>query len=276
MSERDNWELLLPSMIEPMYKHRPFHLKDFLQERDVHMAVNNKRWNLLGPLSACSELEFYGASTSSIRDSESKRACGLQKLPTCVVLSIGSNGQWEFEKAIISSTNCTVHTFDCTISNIHPPPSIRSRTILHNLCLGSSPPRDRNYFLEVPRKNGRPGAWKNRQWKYSQLKESSFKNYSELVRRAGLSSAPSLLKMDIEGYEWQTIPSIVSSTLAPKQIAVEMHFQTQMPGLSWFGRYKSPVEILAFGNMMHKRGYRIASRQDNPACKWCTEILWIK
>ena len=82
--------------------------------------------------------------------------------------------------------------------------------------------------------------------------------------------------MDAEGYEWQTLLDIISSNLLPEQLAIEMHFQTQMPGLRWFGRYKSPVEILALGNAISKKGYKIASRDDNPACRWCSELLWVK
>ena len=33
----------------------------------------------------------------------------------CVVISIGSNGEWEFEEDIVKRTRCTVHTFDCTV-----------------------------------------------------------------------------------------------------------------------------------------------------------------
>jgi hypothetical protein len=271
------WELSLSNNVERMYEDKPLNLRNFLHEREAHLPVNNKRWDLLGPIEKCKDMEVYGSRSSSIRDNEAKRACGLKSRQSCTIFSLGSNGQWEFENAIVASTNCTVWSFDCTVPlSVEVPPLIAHRVDLIHLCLGLPPPEERNFFLEIPPRRGRPGPWRNRRWVRSGLSRADFKNYTELVETVGLKGGPSLLKMDIEGYEWQTMRDIVSSRAAPQQIAVEMHFQTQMPGLGWFGRYKTPVEILAFGNMMHRYGYHIASREDNSACKWCTEVLWIR
>ena len=48
---------------------------------------------------------------------------------------------------------------------------------------------------------------------------------------------------------------------------------TQLP---WWGRYKSPAEVLALGGMIARAGYYIAHRQDNPVCPWCTELLLVR
>eukprot|EP00966_Prymnesium_polylepis_P316950 7323280-Prymnesium_polylepis.2 len=61
--------------------------------------------------------------------------------------------------------------------------------------------------------------------------------------------------------------------LAPEQVAIEVHYQTQMPGLAWHRRLKAPVELLALGDMIFGRGYLVVARDDNPACRWCTELL---
>ena len=106
--------------------------------------------------------------------------------------------------------------------------------------------------------------------------------------------------MDIEGYEcvrahagpplsftalisilpcgrWAVLPQLVANhTTAPAQVAVEVHFQTQMPGLPWFGRLKSPAELLALGLRLANAGYVIAQRNDNPSCMKCTELLLVR
>jgi hypothetical protein len=83
--------------------------------------------------------------------------------------------------------------------------------------------------------------------------------------------------MDIEGYEWNVMLNATSNPCtAPKQIAVELHFQTMMPPLPWFGQFKSPVEILSLGNMLARRGYMLVARDDSTACRWCTETLWAR
>ena len=120
----------------------------------------------------------------------------------------------------------------------------------------------------------------------------------------------------------QVLPDATADpNLAPDQVAVEMHFQTQFPALPWFGRFKSPAEILvrdphcrspceilgastwpaplpftptptvrctagrsprlpmgrqAFGNLLAKRGYYLVERNDNRACRWCSEVLWVR
>ena len=73
------------------------------------------------------------------------------------------------------------------------------------------------------------------------------------------------------------LPQLVANhTTAPAQVAVEVHFQTQMPGLPWFGRLKSPAELLALGLRLANAGYVIAQRNDNPNCMKCTELLLVR
>ena len=76
---------------------------------------------------------------------------------------------------------------------------------------------------------------------------------------------------------WAVLPQLVANhTTAPAQVAVEVHFQTQMPGLPWFGRLKSPAELLALGERLANAGYVIAQRNDNPSCMTCTELLLVR
>ena len=76
---------------------------------------------------------------------------------------------------------------------------------------------------------------------------------------------------------WAVLPQLIANhTTAPAQVAVEVHFQTQMPGLPWFGRLKSPAELLALGLRLANAGYVIAQRNDNPSCQKCTELLLVR
>lgn len=283
------WELALPDSLEARLNSNPEAAVDvgqFLHEKDASLPVSNARWDLLGPVGPkCLQLQSYGAGSlhlgqkSTIADDEGKKACGLQREPNCTVIAIGSNGQWGFEAALVSGTSCAVHTFDCTVDDtVRAPAAIRHRVTLHRYCIGSPPPKGRNLFLEVPRKpDGRPGRWSDRRWRRGAFTSESFRSYSGIVALAGLSAPPTLLKMDAEGYEWPMLADIISHpTLAPTQLALELHFQTQMPGLRWFGRYKSTAEILALGNALSRRGYLLVSRDDNSACRWCSEQLWVR
>ena len=56
---------------------------------------------------------------------------------TCVVMSIGSANEWEFEESIFKSTNCRIEVFDCTGNERWAvPPAIRSRVTWHKYCVG--------------------------------------------------------------------------------------------------------------------------------------------
>ena len=282
--ERKRWHRELPELLERMHNHKQDpvpQLETFLHERDVALPVRNLRWDLLGPVGPrCFDLEKYGVSHgatksgSSIFDTERKMACGLTRAgPNCTVVSIGSNDQWSFEEDVVRHTQCRIHVFDCTVRpSVRVPPAISHRVVLHRFCIGTPPPPDRRQVLVVPNE-----VWSKRRWETSTTADA-FRSYEELLQVAHLRSPPTLLKMDAEGFEWSALAMILGSDgrNAPEQLAVELHFQTQFPALSWFGRLKSPAEILALGDSLVRAGYYLVSREDNRACKWCTEVLYVR
>lgn len=151
---------------------------------------------------------------------------------------------WGFEESIFDHTSCKVYTFDCT-GHYPAPKRISSRVTSIKLCAGKEDKGD-------------------------------FRTWNSLLQHVGLSDAPAYLKMDIEGFEWGILEDLVvdgSDNLLPQQIALEMHYMTQMTALSWHGRLRSAGEIALFGDMMYRAGYNIIDRRDNSACRSCTEIL---
>lgn len=127
-----------------------------------------RRFEFLGPdVINCPEMEPYGDGD------EAKMLCAMDELSKlnrgrCDVISFGSNGQWQFEEAVHSRTNCTVHTFDCT-GDFKPPEHIASRVHFYKQCLGAHAAGE------------------------------DYKNYKELLAIAGVLQAPAVVKMDIEG-----------------------------------------------------------------------------
>ena len=72
-----------------------------------------------------------------------KQLCNVRGLPPkCVILSLGSAGQWDFEEAMSSATPCEVYTFDCTIS---APKSLPPRVHFEATCLGEDTAGDGRY-----------------------------------------------------------------------------------------------------------------------------------
>jgi hypothetical protein len=206
-----------------------------------------KRYDMMGPVvGKCKDLRHLG------HGDEEKRLCFSEELvqPDCVVFSVGSNNQWEFEVMMYDNTPCEIHTFDCTVTNPQPPERIKDRVTFHKLCMG------RKSFI-------------SHGLKYTDLEG--------LVQAAGGKRA-TFFKMDVEGFEWEILPllSQKEESLAPLQVALELHYISWVK-TPWYGRDRSPGEILAlFNHLFFAGGYVLTDRRDNIECLHCTEILLTK
>ena len=158
-------------------------------------------------------------------------------------------------------TKCSVHIFDCT-GEWEVPKNIASRVSLHKLCVGASE---------------------------SSEGDRNFLPYEDLVSIAtdGLNTQPAYLKMDIEGYEFQVLPAILAlpPTIQPVQIGFEVHLITYLNAgplyaqrakdSLWFIKDYSDVGLLFF-ELKSIGGYKLISREDNPFCKHCSELVVMK
>eukprot|EP00397_Hematodinium_sp_SG-2012_P007991 GEMP01008042.1.p1 GENE.GEMP01008042.1~~GEMP01008042.1.p1 ORF type:complete len:436 (+),score=66.53 GEMP01008042.1:1193-2500(+) len=222
-------------------------------ERRLRNFVDEK-WNafdLLGPVfPLCPEadLQVYGTGD------EERRICDITKLADgnpCIVVAIGSNGQWGFEEATYDRTDCIIHVFDC-YGNFTPPPRIRDRVFSHRLCVSG---------------------------KRRETNNPRFARYHELLRRANVTTQVTFLKMDIDGAEWASLPDIVDVRKArghmpPLHIALELHrfvpYTAKMPLHFFF----SPSDIRLLGDILFAAGYVIIYRRDNVWCgAFCSEFL---
>jgi hypothetical protein len=246
IESRLNWTKSLPFTMEAEHLR---HSNSSRSRPEQEYPPSNARFAMLGPIAPkCKIMESYGKG-----DGE-KRACGLkgllQKIKNCTIVSLGSKNQWGFEQDIFKAMpHCTIHTFDCTVTpNVKPPPEIASRTTLHRVCIGSADKRTGNF---------------------------TFMSWKSVMRLIRASEPPLYLKMDIEGYEYQVLRSIIDDGFfMPAQIAFELHYTTSMKGLPWYGRRKSSGEIAAFMEYLHHQGgYFLLDRNDNVRCGSCTELL---
>ena len=194
---------------------------------------------------------------------ESKRMCMAPFIheESCWIMSIGCNGLFGFESDIFFRTKCSVHIFDCT-GDWEVPKNIASRVSLHKLCVGASE---------------------------SSEGDRNFLPYEDLVSIAtdGLNTQPAYLKLDVEGYEFQVIPAILAlpPTIQPVQIGFEVHLITYLNAgplyaqrakdSLWFIKDYSDVGLLFF-ELKSIGGYKLISREDNPFCQHCSELVIMK
>jgi hypothetical protein len=223
-------------------------------ERNHQPHKTHQAFDLIGPIhpQLCgSPIESFGEGD------DEKRFCGLTTIAQheksdCVILSIGSNNQWNFEEVIFNRTQCRVETFDCTVKKkAQPPAYIRSRVRLHRICLGTGHDNSSMYV-----------------------------SYSEMLSLAHITNkAPTALKMDIEGWEWPVFKSMfeadrkLKTSFLPIQVAFELH--NLHPVKKHVQKVqRAPKEIAFFMDMLWRNGkYFVMDRHDNSLCDGCTELL---
>jgi len=221
---------------------------------DAHSQVREDfswaRYDFFGPvMNLCpTALEPFG------KGDEEKYICDLQSLikvtdGPCVIFSVGSRGDWGWEREIHAMTDCTVHTFDCT-GDFPAPSDLAPRVKSYKLCIG--------------KKERGP----------------DFMPYGDLLKHAGITRPPTYFKMDVEGFEWNVFPDmLLAGIMLPEQIGFEIHHSKLMPQLGWVQEGgKNEAEIAIFGDIWYRSGYLIFHRRDNAygVAGEATEYLMVK
>lgn len=232
-------------------------LKNITSVDRVSQTLEERKFNMLEPVVTCpagSKLESVGTPGQD----GSKWLCGPSSFKApCVIYSMGSRGDYTFEEAMLALTQCHIHTFDCTFANgksIHP------RHFFHKLCISGNP------------KETLP----------------NFKTYGEITRMLDHTEI-ALLKMDIEGYEFDVLSGFSESDkYLPNQIALEIH----LDDLYWgtpahlnandFSNLFWPQHVLSMSDMslflfhLANLGYALVNKEDNPNGTCCFEVTLVK
>ena len=208
-----------------------------------------------------------------------KTACATNSTDG-VIVSVGSNNQWGFEQSVLRQMPGTsIHTFDCTlggkVNREIGSGRVRGLTF-HDACLGL---QDVDLQPDAPSAalGGSHGVKRARQTvAQANISTSStgrsfsrFRTWQSLLAMAGLTSAPSYVKMDIEGGEWSAVPAILAARpeFHPLQLALEVHYIRDSPSGQ---RLVPPGEIAAFLSHLYLAGgYMMIGRRDNPFCLHC-------
>lgn len=189
-----------------------------------------------------------------------KWLCSLAELaPGCVIYSLGSRNEFDFEAAMLAATPCAIHTFDCTVDGSTKPAD--PRIVFHRQCLGDS--------ATIADLNARTGSTHD---------PALFLSLERLAAANGHARID-VLKMDIEGGEYPVFQALATAAaggaterLLPDQISFELHvsnenFATTICSYCDFWRLWSDVVDL---------GYVAISREDNPLCGHCAEFTLVR
>lgn len=252
--QRDSFMVSSPLTGEKTIENAPlpfFH--NIIAYYGIARPFPHSRFDMMGPI----QPEVCHLIQIGETEDESRQICILDDDSSCSVFSIGSNNQWEFEQSIAGlSKKCEIHTFDCTVKEAIIPNDIEARVRFYNTCLS-----DKDELS-----NG---------LQYTTL--------SSMVNAAG-GKTPTLLKMDIEGFEWIALLNIIESAkdhyqktgedILPAQIALEVHYTH----ISWSYGSLSARQLLAYFNrLFFEGGYVLAARRPRlNGCFFCEEILLVK
>ncbi|KAL3905846.1 MAG: hypothetical protein SGILL_009512, partial [Bacillariaceae sp.] len=185
---------------------------------------------------------------------------------SCHIFSIGSNDQWNFETSLRQKLpHCHTHTFDCTLSG--PPkhqPKNDEKVHFYPYCVSGG--RDDNGTIEKP----------------NQQSSREYLSYLDLWKATSIQHPPKLLKMDVEGFEFDVLTSMLqsfdSSGFWPEQIMMEVHYITRMVDLPWMLRTRQAAELaLFFDTLWNAGGYLpIKVQYFGEWCPSCMEILLLR
>ncbi|KAL3864851.1 hypothetical protein ACJMK2_006501 [Sinanodonta woodiana] len=152
--------------------------------------------------------------------------------PPCIVYSFGINYQWDFDEDAARIFGCEVFSFD---------PSMRNKGETYKYADNIT-----FYMIGLEAKN----TVLRKHWKMKTLEQiRQYLNHTERTI--------SILKLDIEGSEWTSIPQMVSSgTLrSVNQMQIELHGKGT----------KHTLKVL---RMLYNDGFRLFMRERNLSCKY--------
>ncbi|KAF8055946.1 ARMC8 [Scenedesmus sp. PABB004] len=157
-------------------------------------------WKVFAPTVACPPdrpLKLYGGAGDG-----GKALCSLESFRgsagDCVIYSMGSNGNFLFEEAMLRDTPCKVHTFDCTFDGRSL--DAGARHTYHKWCIGAAPPDG-------------GGAMPGAEWR----------TYANVTAALGHARVQ-VLKADIEGWEYVLLGTWSDPAAPlPEQLAIEVH-----------------------------------------------------
>jgi FkbM family methyltransferase len=201
-----------------------------------------------------------------------KWLCGISSLKKgCIIYSLGSNAQFDFEYLMVENTPCEIYTFDCTVSETET----RFPKDLQKKGLG------RIHFFPLCVSDGS-----------KKTPKPSYRTLRQLAQDLNHTNID-LLKMDVEGFEYRVLAGLFTDALEaskaaselersldflPMQISFELHTRTDLipeaSGLideqssrAFDGWYNfgglSAGDMQIFWNQLTDLGYAVVSRENN-------------
>lgn len=197
-------------------------------------------WDIFSPFYNCPSQQRVGTPLRLFDGG--KWLCGVQPLlqkPGCVVYSFGSNGQVTFEEAVVEVTqhHCEVHVFDFTLSSQQRQQVEAIKGVFfHDYGIGTTDATVQGRF----------------QYENRVVTSYSLKTLPTIMLELGHAWVH-VFKMDVEGAEYEVLPSIMTHYAEAKQVVPIT--QAQIEYHHWAGR-PSSEDMLSTLRLVEESGFR--------------------
>ena len=197
------------------------HLVDAFRSRGEVSRKRKRVYDIFEAEWRCDDERRFGSHVFNIGDGP-KWVCGeslLNQVPDCLVYSIGSNWDFEFEYAVNKlAPQCHIHTFDGTLdfTSRELPEDLENKNIyFHHVNI--MPECTSDSSLANPVLHGATLS----SGESSQYPSACF---DHIIRDLGhVGRTVSWLKIDCEGCEFAVMPTILSSQITIEQVFIEVH-----------------------------------------------------
>ena len=204
-------------------------------------------WDFFPPNFNCPLKERFGRQ-ERIGDG-GKWVCGVETLMQrkgCVVYSFGSNGDTEFEAAVLATTKCEVHVFDPTLGQ-DALAKLAKQPKIHFHAIGLGPTDEQVNMTDHTMTMG-----VQRNYTMDLL---TLQTIMRILNHKWLD----VLKIDIEGFEYAVLQQLMKTsrpTLPVTQMLVEFHYWENQ-------RRTMPSDIVATMKALTSNNFRVFSTEPN-------------
>ncbi|KAL3921535.1 MAG: hypothetical protein SGARI_006659, partial [Bacillariaceae sp.] len=197
---------------------------------------------------------------------------------SCLVYSIGSNGDTSFEQAVLDEIgpHCEIHTFDpgdfgAAVNKtgaIYHPWGLGKETMM-TIPNASAPLPPLAANVNITNLSPRQQEIQRRQRKMYRLQHrlrqpQQFKTLRDMVRELGHDGRTiDIFKIDCEGCEWETYEQWFQAGVQTRQILIEIHAAGELSKNFPDHRVMKQPVTMDFFDFVYKQGYVITHKEVN-------------
>ena len=256
----------LHSILTDYFHSEGVHPEDPSSEDNNFMTYSTKIGHILQNI-VYPKQDIFPCKTG-LKSYGNKVLCGLEQLKEkqdCIIYSLGSNNEFDFEENVSAATKCQIFTFDCTSS---PPKTDIKRVYFEETCMGYQPKSadaTRNLQLRLFPYPRPPTGWKSAA-AVALIRSVKLESYHTIMKRLNQTRVD-ILKLDIEGAEYGVFVDLLEWGTTKGSLPYQLSFETHW----WHRDIGHAMLTLQMFEELWRAGYRFISnvpQSDSSCFEW--------